>query len=394
MSAVKSYKYELDLGNENGVLRFESDDDLRRFADEQLQYFSWTRGLGAQYTNEVVSHIINTLVNLKGLVENPQYNYYDNVMYHLKGAYKDGGMPIKGSASADFLDDLLRNNGEMVAYGALALMVGKPGHALGSQDAFVGVLLAAMRSAGLGKQSAASARKSFDKLSGSLTHSLAILDDTYKDAESRFSRQSKKISHKAEIHRKWLDRKFLKNLRVWDNGFNDSIEKLTNTQKTFEEFMKLKAPVDYWREKAKQHRQASHNYRKNLISYGRWLAPVVLLILAGIAALSYVTADPSKPIAIQLVFAAIGVLITTVAFWAARIVVRLYMSEHHLAIDAEERATMVMTYLALMERGAAEDKDRALVLAPLFRPTSDGIVKDDAAPEFSPAAIASRFLTR
>lgn len=69
------------------------------------------------------------------------------------------------------------------------------------------------------------------------------------------------------------------------------------------------------------------------------------------------------------------------------------MSEHHLAIDAEERATMVLTYLALMERGAAEDKDRALILAPLFRLTSNGIVKDDAAPEFSPAGIASKLLT-
>ncbi len=42
---------------------------------------------------------------------------------------------------------------------------------------------------------------------------------------------------------------------------------------------------------------------------------------------------------------------------------------------------MITTYLALInEGGAATDKERALVLAPLFRPTEDGLVKDDGAP--------------
>lgn len=82
------------------------------------------------------------------------------------------------------------------------------------------------------------------------------------------------------------------------------------------------------------------------------------------------------------------------AFWATRILVRLYMSEHHLAIDADERATMALTYLALMERGAVEEKDRALILAPLFRPSSDGIVKDDAAPDMSPAGLLSKAMNK
>jgi hypothetical protein len=70
------------------------------------------------------------------------------------------------------------------------------------------------------------------------------------------------------------------------------------------------------------------------------------------------------------------------------------MSEHHLAVDSEERATMVKTYLALTEKNAADEKERALVLASLFRPTSDGIVKDDAAPDMSPAALLSRVLNK
>jgi hypothetical protein len=40
-----------------------------------------------------------------------------------------------------------------------------------------------------------------------------------------------------------------------------------------------------------------------------------------------------------------------------------------------------MTFLALAKSKSVEEKDRQLILTALFRPGSDGIVKDDAAPE-------------
>ncbi|WP_354327114.1 DUF6161 domain-containing protein [Porphyrobacter sp. MBR-155] len=76
-------------------------------------------------------------------------------------------------------------------------------------------------------------------------------------------------------------------------------------------------------------------------------------------------------------------------FWIMRIVVRTYMTEHHLAIDATSRASMAETYLALKKESAATDQDRAIVLASLFRPVVDGIVKDDGLPAITPAAIIS-----
>lgn len=69
------------------------------------------------------------------------------------------------------------------------------------------------------------------------------------------------------------------------------------------------------------------------------------------------------------------------------------MSEHHLGVDARSRESMAHTYLALLDNdGATDEKDRAIVLAALFRPVTDGLVKDDALPLISPAAILSRQL--
>jgi hypothetical protein len=64
-----------------------------------------------------------------------------------------------------------------------------------------------------------------------------------------------------------------------------------------------------------------------------------------------------------------------------RIIVRLFLSQVHLAADAAERMTMVQTYLSLKEGGSTfKDDDLRLILGALFRPTSDGIVKDDGLP--------------
>jgi hypothetical protein len=75
-------------------------------------------------------------------------------------------------------------------------------------------------------------------------------------------------------------------------------------------------------------------------------------------------------------------VLSSLTIWVVRILVRLLLS----AIHAAEREVMAMTYMALV-RGDNEtptkyldEKDRALVLAPLFRPSATGIVNDDAAP--------------
>ena len=62
------------------------------------------------------------------------------------------------------------------------------------------------------------------------------------------------------------------------------------------------------------------------------------------------------------------------------------------AMDAYERTTMVLTYLALAIDGKVSDQERHLVLQSLFRPTADGLVKDDASIDSNLAALSGRVL--
>jgi hypothetical protein len=79
----------------------------------------------------------------------------------------------------------------------------------------------------------------------------------------------------------------------------------------------------------------------------------------------------------------LAVFVVAVFFsvWVIRILVRLFFSHLHLAADAAERRTMILTYLSMAREGTqfAPD-DKTLIVQHLFRTASDGLVKDDAAP--------------
>ena len=64
-----------------------------------------------------------------------------------------------------------------------------------------------------------------------------------------------------------------------------------------------------------------------------------------------------------------------------RLFVRMFRSYLHLSTDGAERVMMVRTYLSLLEQNRLlGSDDRQLILQALFRPASDGIVKDEGLP--------------
>jgi Family of unknown function (DUF6161) len=79
------------------------------------------------------------------------------------------------------------------------------------------------------------------------------------------------------------------------------------------------------------------------------------------------TTSSKAPIALYVVISGGLLLLSTLAFWVGRLLTKLYLSEHHLRNDAEERAVMATTYLALNHEGIALEADRQVVLAAMFR---------------------------
>jgi hypothetical protein len=55
---------------------------------------------------------------------------------------------------------------------------------------------------------------------------------------------------------------------------------------------------------------------------------------------------------------------------------------------------MITTFLALTRKGTVNDEDRKFILAALFRPGADGIMREEAAPDTIFAALMSSILKK
>lgn len=135
--------------------------------------------------------------------------------------------------------------------------------------------------------------------------------------------------------------------------------------------MKLKAPVQYWKDNCEHHKKAAKNFGiASLI-----LSLIIFLPIAYVAWEILATEE--------IIWGKVGVVAFTssLAIWLIRVLVRMYLSHNHMQMNSQERVVMTQAYLALIsEGGATSDEERNLVLQAIFRPISTGIVTDDAAP--------------
>lgn len=167
-----------------------------------------------------------------------------------------------------------------------------------------------------------------------------------------------------------------------------SFARIDALEATYREKIGLLAPVEYWKKKAQKHKDAR-----------KWLLVLTIayfvITLAGLGSLFfnagyYLIHHKLENNAALFVAGAGLATLSGVLLWAGRLITRLYLSEHHLAHDSEERAVMTETYLALTGEKAATDAERAIILTALFRNTSDGVVRDDAAPDVSMGGLIAR----
>ena len=160
------------------------------------------------------------------------------------------------------------------------------------------------------------------------------------------------------------------------NEQREDIQKSWNELKdVYDAQLALQAPRTYWERQKSEHLVGAKNAKDQFRRAGMGAVIAATAILIFIWA---TTASKSADIPVALWLLSGAILGT--AFWVMRLYSRLYLSREHLARDAEERVTMIETYLALVQHGRVKEDDLKFVLASIFRPTEDGLVRDDSLP--------------
>lgn len=221
--------------------------------------------------------------------------------------------------------------------------------------------------------------------------------DRFGDAALRAQRRFQAFRRLTRKSVQTEEKRRLEQAKEWENDFQQ-------LRASFVQELRYKAPVELWSTKAGQHRKSSY------WALGLALGIAALTILAaGILVVCFGEAFEASFTKITCLpegecssaFSARGpltlgaiLLVASIAIWAMRFFARIYLSERHLALGAEERKAFTETYLALVTDKTVTGEQEAIVLAALFRPTQDGVVKDDdATMDISAAAIIAKAMS-
>ncbi len=171
------------------------------------------------------------------------------------------------------------------------------------------------------------------------------------------------------------------------------------------------APVALWTEKQAEHKKAQRNalwwFSGSLFALAAaagggiyFLATHADLINAIFAPSGCSKTIPRSCTGIStrgLLISGAILTIFTVLFWFARLQMKLFLAERHLVLDARERRAFAQTYVGLLSEADTSkeaSQQRSLVYAALFRPSSDGTVKEDGGLDPSIAAAVSKLLSK
>ena len=217
-------------------------------------------------------------------------------------------------------------------------------------------------------------KKAFETAIATWSKELANFKKNYEAQDAEFTEISQRMED-AETAWKERTEAFAAEFADWQKASADDLQTLKDT---YETHMQLKGPLVYWRGKRREHAKG-----KKVMG---WVAAISGGIGAGvlIAAAQQLLPASQQADVIPWRSIALFLLISTFVLWLVRLFVKLMLSHIHLYADAREREVMISTFMALIRRQESREgikqSDLALVLAPIFRPSTTGVISDDGGP--------------
>ena len=384
----------------DGDISVESYEELVRWLEDERSNWGWLApGDATTDRLNVASSIQNTWNNvLAGVRDHMNRGESLPTVRNVLGPLANGPLLISSTADGATVLDILKSSGPRAASFAAGFIRSQIQlGAAQSREDMLGALLTAVPD--LSQPIAWS-----DHLKRERTNyrnaTRSLLERVNREANERNVAHLELGIRASKFARRIFDRKrhhWRELQSAWQRGADEAVTNIQNTEASYKEYMKLRAPVEYWEGKARGHSIKETSARRRL--YGYFPVTAILMAAVFLWAASFLinhpdTAQNKAPVALYVVISGGLLLLSTIAFWVGRLLTKLYLSEHHLRNDAEERAVMTTTYLALINEAAASETDRQIILNALFRATPDGIVKDDGPTDASLQGMLTRILTR
>lgn len=388
ITAPAASLFSLDLGSNGGVLAPIEIGKLEEWIQAERQFWYWVQTVPAGNHRNVIDAGIQCLHNAlqhvesvrrHGISSSALQEQLGHIKNYLQDAYINKGLPHSSSTLAERVSAMQQRDVlEAIAY--LYVYMPPNGQQFDARDVsswrgFIEGISERFGLPGVPHEAYEATVSSVEKLRTKVEHLLgektSVFDALHRNYESISSEIRTTSKEHEDNFRAFLD----SNQETHDKALQTHKEAMAGLEQTFREKMTLRAPVEYW-----EGRHAHHTRRSTILGWSVFGSMSALAGAIGLIAnwvLNNLKADGTPEAWRVSVLALIGVL----GVWAVRLIVRMFLSNVHLGTDAAERVTMVKTYLALLEGDKLpSDDDRKLILQALFRPASDGLVKDEGLP--------------
>lgn len=381
--------FKLDLGRNGGVLAPKDIVGLRAWISSEIAFWNWFENVQAGAHREAIDRGYRSLANAIGQLNEAQQFVHSNpsafnerisnVKNCLSNAFVTNKLPHSSSRLAKRVEGL-RKIDPLRAIAYVYTQLNPSGMQFEARDTsswsgFLEGLMEQTKISDIPKSALRSATESVEELRGKLEHLIAErrqdLDDLHRTYQGLTDSMAIKDLNRSET---WEE--FVAQAGVRHNGVvKEHEDRMASIEAVFREKMTLRGPVEYWSKRQGHHKRFG-------VIFG---ALSFFLIVFGGGALAILAAQMFSTIPANgspktwqvTTLIVVAVFLT----WAIRLIIRLFLSHSHLETDAAERVVMTQTYLALLEEDRlTEEKDRSLVLSALFRPASDGMVKEENIP--------------
>lgn len=161
-----------------------------------------------------------------------------------------------------------------------------------------------------------------------------------------------------------------------DIFFDSAKQRLDELEYLYGEKLKLSEPANYWEKIDTEYRGKGT----------KWLVisiAIAILIVGGLIRFllrAPVLFSDDYHWFDNLKNSAIITVIASITIYMLRLTAKMALTSYHLSRDAKERKNLSYFYLALIEKSAVSDKERALILNSLFSRSDTGLLKGEAAP--------------
>ncbi len=392
--------FEFEVGNEQIPVRVDSWDDLISWLDSERAKWEWlVRGGPTEVANQIATHVQNQWDSILSAARQRQaqgvpLHEANGVIANLR---PDGALLASITEDGAQVLDIRATNGDVSAAFSYAFLIKRlEWSQVKSVEGFLGVMLTAIPTfgepaalTGLLKAERRSYREAMKSGVATIGDELAAQNRRMNDLFDQGNRLA--FATLKARKKEWKEAQ-----ADWSQKSSDAVDAINAVKVAFLEQIALDAPVDYWLKKARAHSEEAEYYRNLLI----WFFVFLPLGLGwGFhEAAQFLTGaqggDDNHPSAVYFIVSGALLVMSTLGFWVGRLLTKLYLSAQHLRTDADERAVMTKTYLALTKERATSEAERHIILSALFRNSSDGIVRDDGMPDLGLQSALSKIAAR